>query len=313
MPIQEPFSPLSDPSAILGNVKFGCGQRTSGALAVLTANRHGNGFVYGATKDMNQHGSFSKFLLTGIVCAAVGFGGFAAHAQFSTSDREIERAVRIEWMKMKRSMPRPANPSIQPFVECVANRLINVLDEPYSSIPWEIVVFDDEALNAFAMPGGKIGVFTGIFKAAETPDGLAAVIGHEIAHVTEDHVMRQAKRQMGVDALAMVGGAATGLYDMTRAATALGLTLPFSRRDESEADIVGLDFMARAGFDPRATLALWKNMAALRQSGQTAEFMSTHPSDDRRLDDIVRSITPALIKYNQAVEAGDQPNCLARG
>jgi predicted Zn-dependent protease len=70
--------------------------------------------------------------------------------------------------------------------------------------------------------------------------------------------------------------------------------------------------MARAGFDPRATLALWKNMAAQRQGGQTAEFMSTHPSDDRRLDDIVRSITPALINYNKALEAGNLPNCLAR-
>jgi predicted Zn-dependent protease len=177
---------------------------------------------------------------------------------------------------------------------------------------WEIVVFDDEATNAFAMPGGKIGVFTGILKAAETPDGLAAVIGHEIAHVTEDHVMQQARRQIGADALAIVGSAATGLGDMSRAATTLAFSLPFSRRDESEADIVGLDYMARAGFDPRATIYLWKNMANLRENGEPAEFVSTHPSDDRRLNDLVRAMTPALVKYNDALDAGGRPNCLGQ-
>jgi len=234
----------------------------------------------------------------------------ASWAQFSNSSREIERAVRVEWLKMKRSLPRPANPAIQTFVECVADALVATLEEPYSNMEWEVVVFDDGAMNAFAMPGGKIGVFTGIFKAAETPDGLAAVIGHEIAHVTQDHVMQQARRQMGVDALAMVGGAATGLYDMSRAATALGLTLPFSRRDESDADIVGLGYMARAGFDPRATIYLWKNMSDLREGGEPAEFTSTHPSDDRRLDDIVHALRPNLAAYNEAVEAGKRPNCL---
>jgi predicted Zn-dependent protease len=246
--------------------------------------------------------------LTAIVAIALPLTG--AWAQFSMSEREIERAVRVEWLKMKRSMPRPANPAIQPFVECVANALIATLEEPYSSMEWEVVVFDDESLNAFAMPGGKIGVFTGIFTAAETPDGLAAVIGHEIAHVTQDHVASQAKRQVGADVLARIGGAATGLYGYSSEFSRVFMTLPFSRRDESEADIVGLDYMAKAGFDPRATIYLWKNMAAQRQGGEPAEFMSTHPSDDRRLDDIVRSLRPALTAYNEALEAGNRPNCL---
>lgn len=262
---------------------------------------------------MSPHGRLSKAFLGLLAFGMTVLGASGVHAQFSTSEREIERAVRVEWMKMKRSMPRPANPAVQPFVECVADALIATLEEPYASMDWEVVVFDDESLNAFAMPGGKIGVFTGIFKAAETQDGLAAVIGHEIAHVTQDHVMRQAKRQMGTEALAMLGGAATGMYDISRAMTTFGMMLPFSRRDESEADIVGLRYMADAGFDPRATIYLWKNMADMRPGGQQAEFVSTHPSDDRRLDDIVRSITPALIKYNEAIEAGRQPNCLGRG
>lgn len=262
---------------------------------------------------MSSHSRFSKAFLGLVAFAITALGSSGVHGQFSTSEREIERAVRVEWMQMKRSLPRPANPAIQTFVECVANALIATLEEPYSNMDWEVVVFDDESLNAFAMPGGKIGVFTGIFKAAETPDGLAAVIGHEIAHVTQDHVMSQARRQVGTDLLARVGGAATGLYGYSSEFTRVLMNLPFSRRDESEADLVGLDYMADAGFDPRATMYLWKNMGDMRQGGEQAEFMSTHPSDDRRLDDIVRSITPALIKYNEAIEAGHQPNCLGRG
>ncbi|MDH3418202.1 MAG: M48 family metallopeptidase, partial [Gammaproteobacteria bacterium] len=190
---------------------------------------------------MSPQSRFSKAFLSLVAFAITALGSSGVHGQFSTSEREIERAVRVEWMQMKRSLPRPANPAIQTFVECVANALIATLEEPYSSMNWEVVVFDDESLNAFAMPGGKIGVFTGIFKAAETPDGLAAVIGHEIAHVTQDHVMSQARRQVGTDLLARVGGAATGLYGYSSEFTRVLMSLPFSRRDESEADIVGLD------------------------------------------------------------------------
>ncbi|NNC64839.1 MAG: M48 family metallopeptidase [Gammaproteobacteria bacterium] len=262
---------------------------------------------------MGPHGRLSKSFLCILAFGMMALTGSVVQAQFSTSEREIERAVRVEWMQMKRSLPRPANPAIQSFVECVANALIATLEEPYASMDWEVVVFDDDALNAFAMPGGKIGVFTGIFKAAETPDGLAAVIGHEIAHVTEDHVMSQARRQVGTDLLARAGGAMTGLYGYSSEFTRVLLNLPFSRRDESEADIVGLKYMADAGFDPRATMYLWKNMGDMRDGGEQAEFLSTHPSDVRRLDDIVRSITPALIKYNEALDAGRQPDCLGNG
>jgi len=262
---------------------------------------------------MSPHGKFSTSLLSLLAFAITAIGSSGAHAQFSTSEREIERAVRLEWMKMKRALPRPADPAIQVFVECIAGSLIATLEEPYASMDWEVVVFDDESLNAFAMPGGKIGVFTGIFKAAETPDGLAAVIGHEIAHVTQDHVMSQARRQLGTEMLGRIGGAATGMYGYSSEFTRVFMSLPFSRRDESEADLVGLDYMADAGFDPRATMYLWKNMGDMRQGGAQAEFMSTHPSDDRRLDDIVRSITPALIKYNAAIDAGRQRNCLGGG
>jgi len=234
-----------------------------------------------------------------------------AQAQFSMTKSEIERQSRIQWLQMKRSMPRPENPAVQPFVECISNSIISQLEEPFASMDWEIIVFDDEAANAFAMPGGKIGVFTGIFKVADTPDALATVIGHEIAHLTENHVAERARKQIGTDLLAVIGSAATYGYgsDSIRQGAQIFVGLPFDRRQESEADVVGLAYMADAGFDPRSSLYLWKNMSALNQ-GSPPEFLSTHPSSDRRMADLVGVITPALAAYNESLEAGLRPNCL---
>jgi predicted Zn-dependent protease len=232
----------------------------------------------------------------------------AAEAALLVSEKEILRESRVQWLMMKKSTPLAPNPRVQAYVECVANRLIKVLDEPYTEMDWEIVVFDDDATNAFAMPGGKIGVFTGIMKVADTPDSLAAVIGHEIAHLTENHVMERARSQSRSDLLVLMGSAATGIRrDVLQQGAALGLTLPFGRKQESEADVVGLHYMARAGFDPRASIYLWKNMAAQRE-GAAPEWMSTHPSDDKRMDDLVKSLTPTLIEYNAALENG-RPSC----
>src|SRR5690606_8678962 len=238
----------------------------------------------------------------GLLCASAGYG------QLIVTEKEIERQSRTQWLMMKRQMPLSPSPRIQNYVECVANRIIDVLDPEFGDLSWEVVVFDDESVNAFAMPGGKVGVFTGILNVADTPDALAAVIGHEIAHLTENHVMERARRQSGSNLVGILGGAATGMRGMSQAAADIALTLPFSRKQESEADIVGLEYMAKAGFDPRATIALWKRMGEAREYRQ-AEFMSTHPSDDRRLDDLVKSLTPALIQYNAAREAGKIPNC----
>ena len=231
-----------------------------------------------------------------------------ANGQLFVTEKEIERQARVQWLQMKKQMPLSPNPRLQSYVECITNSIIDVLDPSFGDLAWEVVVFDDEAMNAFAMPGGKVGVFTGILRVADTPDALAAVIGHEIAHLTSDHVMERAKRQSRTEALSIIGGAATGMGDLVRTGAAIGLTLPFGRKQESEADVVGLDYMAKAGFDPRASIYLWKNMSSSRQNRQP-EFLSTHPADDRRLDDLVKSLTPSLVAYNAAQEAGARPNC----
>ena len=242
----------------------------------------------------------------GLVTAALLAG--QAQAQLFVSEKEILRQSRLQWLQMKRHTPLSPSPRLQSYVECIAYSIIDVLPNEYDELDWEVVVFDDEAINAFAMPGGKVGVFTGILRVADTPEALAAVLGHEIAHLTEDHVMERARRQSRTEALVLLGGAATGMRGTVRDGATIFLSLPFGREQESDADLVGLDYMAKAGFDPRSSIYLWKNMAASRQTRQP-EFLSTHPSDDRRLDDLVKSLTPALIEYNAAREAGVRPNC----
>ncbi|HSG66373.1 MAG TPA: M48 family metallopeptidase [Gammaproteobacteria bacterium] len=259
---------------------------------------------------MRHIGRFLNAFAAILLGAAAFAIGTTANAQFSTTKGEVERAHRVRWLQMKRELPRPANPDIQPFVECVARRVITTLDEPYASMNWEIIVFDDEAVNAEVLLGGKISILSGLLRVTDTEDALAAVIGHEIGHLTENHVAERTRRQLGADMLATAGGAVTGMYDTSRAATTLGIMFPFGRAEELEADKVGLSYMAAAGFDPRAALQLWKNMASQRSGPAPAEFTSTHPSDDTRLHNIAQSIVPALIKYNAALETGNQRSCL---
>lgn len=230
-----------------------------------------------------------------------------ARADLFVSRKEIERESRVQWLDMKKHLPR-ADARTQRYVQCVTDDIIKVLPGEYENLDWEVVVFDDDQLNAFAMPGGKVGVFSGILRVADTPDALAAVIGHEIAHLTEDHVMARAKKESRGDALVILGSAATGLGSVVQTTTALLWNLPFDRKQESEADIVGLRYMADAGFDPRSALYLWKNMQKANQ-GAPPEFLSTHPADDRRLDDLVKNLTPALLKYNEARDQGKKPAC----
>ena len=242
------------------------------------------------------------------VCASVLVSS-VAHSQLGfISEKEIRRQARVDWLYMKRHIPLESNERVRTYVQCVANRLIAVLDEEHRNIDWEVVVFDDEQVNASANPDGKIAVLNGLLKVADTPDALAAVLGHEIAHATQNHVMDRARKGARTDMLVLLGGAVTGMRDVARDVGTIGLVLPYAREQESDADRVGLSYMAEAGFDPRAALYLWKNMAAVNKN-RPPEFLSSHPSDDVRLDTIVKSITPALIDYNAAREAGRRPNC----
>jgi len=232
----------------------------------------------------------------------------AAQGAIFVSEKEIERKYRVEWLSMKRHLPIVPEKRVQSYVTCVAHSIVNVLDEEHQNLDWEVIVFDDGQKNAQVMPGGKIAVYAGILEVADTPDALAAVIGHEIAHLTQGHVLERERRAARTDALTVIGNAATGLGGMVREAATLGLFLPFSRGQETESDTVGMQYMAKAGYDPRAALYLWRKMSDLREA-RAPEFASSHPAPETRMHDIVQHLTPTLSVYNAAREAGVRANC----
>ena len=253
------------------------------------------------------------------IASTVVLATSAANAQFVVSEKEIRRQARVEWLGMKRHIPLEPDARVQRYVQCVADHVLAQLPPPEKGdqpLEWEVVVFDEEQINAFADPNGKIGVFNGILRVADTPDALAAVIGHEVAHATEGHVMQRARKNARQEVWAMLGGAATGSPDLWREGIAIGLGLPYAREQETESDLIGLQYMANAGFDPRASVYLWKNMSAAKEAEgreRPPEFLSTHPADSTRIDNMIKSLTPALVKYNAAREAGKRPACtLAR-
>jgi predicted Zn-dependent protease len=212
---------------------------------------------------------------------------------------------------LKQDSPLERDAHVNAYVQCVTQAIAAV-----SGGQWEVVVFRDDEPNAFALPGGKIGVHTGLLKVATTQDQLAAVIGHEIAHVLAKHgnerVSQEFAVQIGLDLINAVAQPQTqtgqALLGLLGVGAQVGVLMPFSRVQESEADMLGIDLMAKAGFDPRASITLWQNMSAVSQGG-TLEFLSTHPSHATRIQDLQQRMNLALHHYNQARQEGRAPMC----
>lgn len=196
------------------------------------------------------------------------------------------------------------------YVSCVADAITRE-----TGGIWEVAVFQDEDANAFALPGGKIGVYTGLLDVARTQDQLAAVIGHEVAHVQAQHANERISTAFAADAGlnlvdAIYGGTGNGRTAMALLGlgTQVGVLLPFGRAQESEADLLGLDLMARAGFDPQEAVALWRNMESTGGS-RAPEFISTHPSHATRIEDLQKRMPDARRLYDAARVAGKKPRC----
>jgi predicted Zn-dependent protease len=233
------------------------------------------------------------------------------------NDQELAVESAKQFAEMKANMPLETDRAKIDYIHCVAQAVVLQLPPEYRELEWEMAIFQADSVNAFAMPGGKIGVMTGILKAAQNQDQLAAVIGHEIAHVTARHANERASRgsfsNVGVQVAAVLlggghQGATYSAYEALQAGAALGIMLPFSRSQESEADVIGLVYMAKAGFDPREAVPLWQNMD--EEAGNApAEFLSTHPSSETRIDQLVGQFGTALKHFNEAKQAGRIPNC----
>ena len=225
---------------------------------------------------------------------------------------QLQQASVVEFEKMRQKLNVSDNSADRAYVQCIADAIIAQLDEPYASYNWELELFDEEEANAFAMPGGQIGVFTGLFEVARNQDQLAAVIGHEIAHVTLGHSLSRANSQTAANLGIMVGSMASELVrenvGLIMLGTQLGLMLPFSRAQETEADVDGLELVARAGFRPGASVDLWRNMAAANPNRPPA-FLSSHPSSSARINALGRQTSVVMPEYRQALASGLRPSC----
>ncbi len=204
------------------------------------------------------------------------------------------------------------------YVACVADAIVGTLEGKDAAMYWEMAIVNQPDVNAFVMPGGKIVVKSGILTVAQNQHQLAAVLGHEVAHVTANHANERATRgdltSYGVEVLALIlgGGYYTqtqGAYGAASALNTLGIMNPFSRMQEGEADVIGLRYMAMAGFDPRESVKLWQNMNKSAETAKVPEFMSTHPSGETRIELMVENLPEMLALYNQAQAEGRSPDC----
>lgn len=258
-----------------------------------------------------------RFMLTlGVISAGLIITGCAT-SPMGRSQLTLMPANELNQMglqafdKLKKDQTIETNPKINRYVKCVAGAITQEVEGK-----WEVVVFTEDSPNAFALPGGKIGVHTGLLKVATSQDQLAAVLGHEVSHVLANHGNERVSQKMAVEtgmkvtqAIANTQGAlGRGLMGVLGVGAQYGILLPFSRVHESEADLLGLDLMAKAGFDPRGSVALWQNMAKAGGAG-SPEFMSTHPSHSTRIADLQARIPSAMALQKQARANGKNPTC----
>ena len=211
---------------------------------------------------------------------------------FMTPGDEMQLGL-SEFDKMKKDVPISKDPAANALLQKVGKRIAAVA--PLPNAQWEFVVFASKEANAFCLPGGKVGVYTGILPITKDEAGLATVIGHEVAHAVARHGGERMSEAMGLQVLGVAVDSATSgskYHDYAVAGyglgSQLGLALPHSRLQESEADHLGLIYMARAGYDPEAAVGFWQRFADYnkQQGGATPWFLRTHPLDEKRIEQL---------------------------
>lgn len=234
------------------------------------------------------------------------------------SDESLAKRSKKQFSQMKKSEQISNNQSHQTMINRIGRRIAGVAQVDLPGTDWEFVLFEKSEPNAFAMPGGKVGVNSGLLTLANgNEDEVAAVLGHEIAHVAFRHSNKRMSQAMGIalggvilnTAMRNKSGSdrvlATGAYGV---GTTLGMALPFSRSQEREADHRGLYYSAMAGYDPRAAISFWEKMES-RKKRKMPEFLSTHPNPGNRIDFLRSNMDRALAIYRNAKLArGEVPN-----
>ncbi|MCP1313116.1 MULTISPECIES: M48 family metallopeptidase [unclassified Halomonas] len=232
------------------------------------------------------------------------------------SDAELNQMGQQAFAQYQQDVPMGDQASLR-YVQCITDAIVDVLPERQRNQDWQVRVFKSDQPNAFALPGGYMGVNTGMLDIATNQDQLASVIGHEIGHVLANHANERASTQSATSLGLSVISSASGmqspggqqLMGVLGMGAQYGIALPFSRRHESEADTIGQNLMAQAGFDPRESVTLWQNMQAASTGGAPPAWMSTHPSQDQRIDGLQAGMDQAMATYEQARSQGRTPNC----
>jgi len=242
-------------------------------------------------------------------CAVSSFDPQTGQVRTSAPSSNLVAQGAKQFEVMKREKKISGNAAYNAQVQRVASRLKGVIEIPNAR--WEFVVFEDKTPNAFALPGGKVGVHTGLFQITQNDAGLAAVLGHEIAHVVLNHSQQRVNQATGLALGTLVldqvlrskgtssSGRATAATGVAAAGT-LGVLLPYSRKAELDADKLGTIYMARAGYNPQEAVALWGRFSAWRQKekkGESPEFLRTHPLDSSRIQALREFMPVAQREY----------------
>lgn len=202
-------------------------------------------------------------------------------------DKALEQSALTAWQENLKTAKISRDAVLNKRVQSVGARIVTAAG--MNDRPWEYVLFENDEPNAFVIPGNKVGVNTGLFKVVSNDDQLAAVIGHETAHVIAHHAAERYSQQMATQlGLEVATGVTKGkardiIGNYGGLGAQLGFLLPYSRKHELEADKIGVDLTAKAGFKPSQAVQVWRNMATFRQGKGAPEFMSTHPSDETRI------------------------------
>lgn len=229
------------------------------------------------------------FPLTG--CATDG--GFG---QALVSDAQIMQASQAAWDQALSQERQSRDPALRRRVERVGQRIVPA--SGMTQYQWEFAVFDSDTQNAWVLPGGKVAFYRGLLETMSSDDQVAAVMGHEVAHLARNHAAQRARQQAAAGIGLAVVNTALGAAEVQNAdrwagilgtGVTYGVLLPYSRQHELEADLIGVDYMARAGYRPSAALEFWQAKAA-QNSRRTVELLSTHPSDSSRIQNLRQHI-----------------------
>jgi metalloendopeptidase OMA1, mitochondrial len=246
----------------------------------------------------------SLVLMSMPACTTVQETGRRQMILMSAADEAALGAQAFSEIKQQEKVS--TDPAVNARIQRIGKRVAAAVGRDLPNAQWEFVVFDSDQINAFALPGGKIGFFTGLINLAESDDEIAIVMGHEIAHVTSRHgAERQSQAMMlGLGGVALgVGTRNSDHRDLFMTAYGVGGTLgvlAYSRDHETEADVVGLRFAAKAGYDPRAAVSFWTKMAEREGGARPPKFLSTHPPSAERIANLRRLAAELMPVYEQA-------------